>query len=102
MPSGPGAMLPGVSGPALERQRYGFLLLSILLLLAIEGIVPPGSLQQVVVSALAAISVVLAFRAAGLSPAAHQGGRGARRHRAGRSAWCAHSAAASARAPRWR
>jgi Ion channel len=57
-------MLPGVS---VERQRYGFLLASILLLLAIEGIVPPGALQQVVVSALAAISVVLAFRAAGLT-----------------------------------
>jgi ion channel len=67
-PSGSGAMLPGVSGPTVERQRYGFLLLSVLLLLAVEGIVPPGSLQQVVVTALAALSVVLAFRAAGLTP----------------------------------
>jgi Ion channel len=57
-----------VSGPTVERQRYGFLLLSVLLLLAVEGIVPPGSLQQVVVTALAALSVVLAFRAAGLTP----------------------------------
>jgi hypothetical protein len=61
-------MLPGVSGPTVERQRYGFLLLSVLLLLAVEGIVAPGSLQQVVVTALAALSVVLAFRAAGLTP----------------------------------
>ncbi len=58
-------MLPGVT---VERQRYGFLLFSVLLLLAVEGIAPPGSLQQVVVSALAAVSVVLAFRAAGLTP----------------------------------
>jgi Ion channel len=63
--SEPGAMLPRVS---VERQRYGFLLLSVVLLLAVEGIAPPGSLQQVVVTALAALSVVLAFRAAALRP----------------------------------
>jgi hypothetical protein len=53
-----------VRGQRVERHRYGFLLLSILLSIAVQGIVPPGSVQQVVVTALAAASVVLAFRAA--------------------------------------
>jgi Ion channel len=59
---------PDVRGPRVEQHRYGYLLLSILLSLAVQGIVPPGSLEQVVVAALAAISVVLAFRAASLTP----------------------------------
>ena len=59
---------PGVRGQRVERHRYGFLLLSVLLSIAIQGIVPPGSVQQVIVTALAAASVVLAFRAAGVRP----------------------------------
>jgi hypothetical protein len=57
---------PGVRGQRVERHRYGFLLLSVLLSIAVQGIVPPGPVQQVIVTALAAASVVLAFRAAGV------------------------------------
>jgi hypothetical protein len=57
---------PGVRGQRVERHRYGFLLLSVLLSIAVQGIVPPGSLQQVIVTALAAASIALAFRAAGV------------------------------------
>jgi Ion channel len=57
-----------VSGPTVDRQRYGFLLLTILLSVAVQGIVPPGSVQQVVVTALAAASVAAAVRAARVGP----------------------------------
>lgn len=49
-------------------RRYGLLLAATLLLLAVQGVAPPGRLQQVVVALLAGASVVLAFRAAALSP----------------------------------
>ena len=58
--------------PPLARQRrvmqyrYGTLLLCTFLSLGVQGIAPPGDLQQVVVAALAGTSVLLAFRAAGL------------------------------------
>jgi Ion channel len=52
----------------VERQRYGFLLVAILLSIAVEGIASPGALQQVIVTALAAAGVVLAFRAGGIAP----------------------------------
>lgn len=52
----------------MEQHRYGFLLLSILLSIAVQGIVEPGRLQQVVVTALAAASVAMAVRAARLTP----------------------------------
>jgi hypothetical protein len=50
------------------RTRYGLLLLATVALLAVQGTINPGSLQQVVVTALAGASLLLAFRAARLSP----------------------------------
>jgi Ion channel len=57
-----------VDGRNVERHRYAFLLLSILTSIAVQGIVPPGDLQKVVVTALAAASVALAVRAARIPP----------------------------------
>jgi hypothetical protein len=51
-----------------ERDRYGFLLLATVALLAVQGTVTPGAFQQVVVTALAGASLLLAFHAARLSP----------------------------------
>jgi hypothetical protein len=50
------------------RTRYGLLLLATVGLLAVQGTVNPGAFQQVVVTALAGASLLLAFRAARLSP----------------------------------
>jgi hypothetical protein len=49
------------------EHRYGLLLLATIASLGVQGIVPPSPVQEVVVTALAAASLVLAFRAAGLS-----------------------------------
>jgi hypothetical protein len=51
-----------------DRARYGFLLLATVALLAVQGTIDPGAFQQVVVTALAGASLLLAFRAARLSP----------------------------------
>jgi hypothetical protein len=51
-----------------ERARYGFLMLATVALLAVQGTIDPGAFQQVVVTALAGASLLLAFRAARLSP----------------------------------
>jgi hypothetical protein len=51
-----------------RQGRYGFLLLATLLSLVVQGIVDPGAVQQVVVTALAGATLLLAFRAAHLSP----------------------------------
>jgi hypothetical protein len=61
---GGGAAPDGRAGP----RRYGLLLVATLLSLAVQGIAPPGGLQQVVVTGLAGASLLLAFRAADLSP----------------------------------
>ena len=50
------------------RRRYGVLLVVTLLSVAVQGIAPPGPVQQVVVTALAATTVLLAFRAADMRP----------------------------------
>ena len=50
------------------RQRYGFLLVATILSVGVQGIVPPGDLKQVLVTALAGVSLLLAFRAAELPP----------------------------------
>ena len=50
------------------RVRYGLLLLATVLSVAVQGIVEPGPVQQVVVTALAGASLVLAFHAARLPP----------------------------------
>ena len=65
-----------------ERARYGFLMLATVGLLAVQGTVDPGAVQQVVVTALAGASLLLAFRAAALAAArVVRGGRGCRRPR---------------------
>ena len=48
------------------RVRYGLLLTATVLSVAVQGIVEPGPVQQVVVTALAGASLVLAFHAARL------------------------------------
>jgi hypothetical protein len=51
-----------------ERNRYGLLLLATVALLAVQGTVDPGAFQRVVVTGLAGASLLLAFRAARLTP----------------------------------
>jgi hypothetical protein len=53
-----------------ERHRYGLLLVTLLLSLGVQGIAPPGALQQLVVTTLAGAGAALAVRAAGLGPRA--------------------------------
>ena len=53
-----------------ERHRYGLLLVTLLLSLGVQGIAPPGALQQLVVTTLAGVGAALAVRAAGLGPRA--------------------------------
>jgi hypothetical protein len=55
--------------PQAERRigRYGLLLLATVLSVAVQGVVQPGGLQQVVVTALAGGTLVLACRTAGFS-----------------------------------
>jgi Ion channel len=48
------------------RDRYGLLLVTLFLSLGVQGIAPPGDLQQLVVTGLAGAGVALAVRAAGL------------------------------------
>ncbi len=55
-------------GSGVGRQRYGLLLLATVLSLAVQGSVAPGAVQQVVVTALGGASLLLAFRAARLTP----------------------------------
>jgi hypothetical protein len=50
----------------MSQYRYVLLLTSSFLLLGVQGIAPPGDVQQVVVAALAGSSVLLAFHAAEL------------------------------------
>jgi hypothetical protein len=50
-----------------SHRRYGLLLLTTIVSLGVQGIVPPSSAQEVAVTALAGASLVLAFRASGLS-----------------------------------
>jgi hypothetical protein len=52
---------------AEARRRFGLLLAATLLSLGVQGIVPPGDAQRVLVSALAGLSIFLAFRAAQIS-----------------------------------
>jgi hypothetical protein len=54
-----------------QRRRaasYGFLLLATVLSLVVQGTVEPGAVQQVIVTALAGATLLLAFHAATLSP----------------------------------
>jgi Ion channel len=49
-------------------RRYGLLLVATLLSLGVQGIAPPGAVQQIVVASLSGASLLLAFRAAELPP----------------------------------
>jgi Ion channel len=49
------------------RQRYGLLLLSLIVLFLVSGIAPTGPWQEVVLTALAAMTLVLALRAGEVS-----------------------------------
>jgi Ion channel len=66
----------GIAAPAADsargrrigpEHRYGLLLVATIVLLGVQGMVPPSPVQEVAVTALAGVSLVLAFRAAGLS-----------------------------------
>jgi len=48
------------------RDRYGLLLVTLFLSLGVQGVAPPGALQQLVVTGLAGAGVALAVRAAGV------------------------------------
>jgi ion channel len=48
--------------------RYGLLLLACVLSVAVQGTVDPGAVQQVIVTGLAGACLLLAFRAANLTP----------------------------------
>jgi hypothetical protein len=50
------------------QRRYGLLLVTTILSLGVQGIVPPSAPQEVAVTALAGASLMLAFRAADLPP----------------------------------
>lgn len=52
----------------VKQHRYGLLLLSAIVSLAIQGTAPPSPLQRIVVTALAGASVLLALRAADFAP----------------------------------
>jgi hypothetical protein len=52
----------------MMQKRYGLLFTATLASLAVQGAVPPSGVQQVVVTALAGTTLLLAFRAADLSP----------------------------------
>jgi hypothetical protein len=61
-------MATTVTGRRVERHRYGVLLVTLFLSLAVQGVAPHGALQQLVVTALAGASAALAVRAAGVGP----------------------------------
>jgi hypothetical protein len=50
------------------RQRYGLLLASLVLLFVVQGVAPGGPWQEVLVTALATATVVLALRAGEVTP----------------------------------
>lgn len=52
------------------RRRYGLLLATTIASLAVQGMLAPSAAQEVAVTALAGACLVLAFRAAALSPRA--------------------------------
>jgi hypothetical protein len=59
---------PAQAAPArVVRERYGLLFVATITLLGVQGAAPPGGVQQVVVTALAGATLLLAFRAAFLS-----------------------------------
>ena len=61
-------MAAGIGPPRSEPGHYGMLLASAFALLFVQGVAPAGRVLQVVVTALAAVCVVLALRAARVDP----------------------------------
>ena len=51
-------------GDSMQPRRFALLLASVIASVAVEGTIAPGAVQQVVVSALLAASLLLAFRIA--------------------------------------
>jgi hypothetical protein len=51
-----------------QRMRYGLLLSAVVVTVMVQGTIEPGGVQQVLVSGLLGLSLVLAFRIAHLSP----------------------------------
>ena len=62
------APAPAGAGGGDEKRLYGLLLASVLASLGVQGVVAPGAVQQVLVSALLGASLLLAFRVARLTP----------------------------------
>jgi hypothetical protein len=54
--------------PGQIQQRYGLLLLTLLASIAVLGVARPTDGQEIVVSILLGLSLLLAFWAAGLGP----------------------------------
>ena len=56
--------------PRADRRvgRYGFLLLATVASVGVQGVIEPSGVQNVIVTALAGGTLVLAFRAGGLAP----------------------------------
>jgi hypothetical protein len=52
--------------PRVKQHRYGLLLITLFLLLIVQGVGPHGAVQQLLVTALAGAAAALAVRAAGL------------------------------------
>jgi hypothetical protein len=66
-PAAPDDASRGVPARAV-RQRYGLLFVATIASLGVQGALPPSGVQQVVVTALAATTLLLAFRAADVRP----------------------------------
>jgi len=66
--SSDGAAEPAATAAGLprRRQRYALLLANSLVLLFVQGVAPPSDTQRLVVTVLAATSLLLALRAAGV------------------------------------
>ena len=54
---------PGAAQSSSCSQRYGLLLVSLVLLFIVQGVGPGGPWQEVLVTALASATLVLALRA---------------------------------------
>jgi hypothetical protein len=67
-PSAPAGDAVGAVPASAARQRYGLLFVATIASLGVQGALPPSGFQQIVVTALAATTLLLAFRAADMRP----------------------------------
>src|SRR3954447_1480200 len=65
----PGPAGDTAAAAAHRRQRYGLLLLALLAALLVQGMAPPGKVQQVLTSALLGATLLLALRVSHVRPA---------------------------------